>query len=110
MGDCGHTRTVTEDRRNLPLDGEPRYSRLLSKNVATDTLDDRLCRRLLVEFLCVVFIVDVVADSHEFSAVVGAGEEDDCDTKDLGRWKTCQIGRVGLEYELVDANGNGTNE
>jgi hypothetical protein len=54
----------------LPFDCEAGDSRLLCKYVATDTLDDGLSRRILVQLVAVVLVVDIVANAHELATIV----------------------------------------
>lgn len=94
----------------IPLDSEAGDSGLLCEDVAADLLDDGLGGRLVDQLLVGVLVADVVADADELAAVVGASEQDDGDAKDLGCGDVGGVGRVGLEDELVDADGDGTDE
>lgn len=95
---------------NVPLYRKAGDTWLLSQDVAADLLDDGLRRRVGVQLLGLVLVVDIVADADELAAVVGAGQEDDSDTEDLGVGDALSIGSVGLEDELVDADGDGADE
>lgn len=94
----------------VPFDSEAGDSGLLGEDVAADLLDDGLGGRLVDQLLVGVLVADVVADADELPAVVGASEQDDGDAKDLGCGDVGGVGRVGLEDELVDADGDGTDE
>lgn len=95
---------------NLPLDSETGNSGLLCEDISTDLLEDRLGWWVGIELLRIVLIVDIVSDTNELSAIVGAGKEDDGDTQDLGIWNTAGVWWVGLEDELVYTNGNRTDK
>mgnify|MGYP004190036849 CR=1 FL=1 len=95
---------------NIPLDSKSGDSRLLCENVTADLLKNWLGWGVGIELLRIIFIVDVVSDTNKLSAIVGAGKEDNGDTKNFGIWNATGIGWVGLEKELVYANWNGTNE
>jgi hypothetical protein len=94
----------------IPLDGEPSNSGLLVQDVTDDPLEDGLAGGLVVHLGGVVLVVHVVADTDKLTAVVGTGEEEDGDAHDLGDGKLGHIRGVGLEEELVDTDGDGTNE
>lgn len=95
---------------NIPLDGEARDAGLRIQDIAADLLNDWLGWRVGVQLLRLVLVVDVVADAHELAAVVGAGEQNDGDAEDLGVGDALRVRRVGLEDELVDADGDGPDE
>lgn len=65
---------------NAPFDSKPGDSWLFSEHIASNLLDDRLGRRVCVEFIGIVFVVHVVANANEFTAVVGASQQDDSNT------------------------------
>lgn len=69
-----------------------------------------LGRRIRIQLFGVVLIVDVVAHANELAVVVRAGQKDDRNTQNFGIGNTGCVGWVGLEDELVDANGNGAYE
>lgn len=94
----------------VPLDGEASHTGLLGQNVAANAFDDGLGRRLGVELLQVVLIVDVVTDANKFATIVGAGQENHSDTEDIGVRDARGVGSASLEYELVDAHGDRTNK
>lgn len=94
----------------VPLDGEARHAGLLSEDVSANALDDGLGRWLGVELGGVIFVVDVVADANKLAVVVGAGQKDDGDTEDVAIGDDLGVWRVGLEEELVDADGDGADE
>jgi hypothetical protein len=64
----------------VPLDGEPRHSRLLCKDVSADSFNDRFGGWLIVHLLIIVLIVDVIANAHKLSAIVRACQKNDRDT------------------------------
>jgi len=94
----------------VPLDGEAGDTRLLGQDVAADFLDYGLGGGLVDQGLVGVFVVDVVAYAHELAAVVGAGEQDDGHTEDFSGGDVGGVWRVGLEDELVDADGDRADE
>jgi hypothetical protein len=94
----------------LPFDSESSYAGLLSKNIASNTLDNRLGRRLRGQFLRVVLIVIVVANADELTAIVTAGEKDDSDTENLRGRDAFQIGRISLEDEFVHTDWDRANK
>lgn len=94
----------------VPLDAEAGDSGLLGKDDSSDLLDDRLGGGLGGKLLVGVFVVDVVANADKLATVVGAGEEDDGDTENLGRRELVERGRVGFEDELVDTDWDWTDE
>lgn len=95
---------------SIPFDGEARDTRLLGKNIATDLLDDRLGRRVGIQLLRLVLIVDIVSNANELATIVGAGKQDDSDTHDFGIRNPLSVGGIGLEDELVDANRDGADQ
>jgi hypothetical protein len=88
----------------IPLDREASHTGLLSKDIAADTLNDGLSWGLHRQLLGVVLIVDIVTNTDELTAVVAAGQEDDSNAQYLRGRDALQIGRIGLENELVDAD------
>lgn len=94
----------------VPFDSKPGHTRLLSQDVPPHSVDVWLGGGLSIELFRIVFIVDVVADSNELSAIVAACEENDCNTEDLGCRDASEVWGVGFEYELVHADGNGPDE
>lgn len=94
----------------LPLDSEPGHSRLLSKNISADSFNYRLGGRVLRELFRVVFIVHVVSNTDKFSAVIAACEKDHSDTENFRSRDSLQVRSIGLEKELVDANGDGSDK
>jgi hypothetical protein len=96
--------------RYVPLDGEASHTGLLGQNVALDALNDGLCRGLGSQLLRVVFVVDIVSYSYEFTAIVGACQEDDCDAEYFGIGNARDVGSIGLEDELVYADGDRPDE
>lgn len=97
-------------RINLPLDCESRHSGLLSKDIALDALNDGLGRGLGVKFLRVVLVVDIVTNADELPTVVGTGQEDDSYTENIGVRNARSVRSLGLEDELVDADGDGADK
>lgn len=98
------------DTRVIPFDREAGYSRLLSQYVSANLLDDWLCRRLELQCLIRVLIVDIVSNTHELAIVVTAAEENDGNADDLIVGNARQVWRVGAEFELIHSNGNGADE
>jgi hypothetical protein len=97
-------------RWNQPFDGESRNPRLLCQDITTNPLDDGLRGRLSAQLLRVVFVVDIVANSDELAAIVGAGKENHGNTEDVGIGNTLSIRGVRLEGELAHADGNRADE
>ena len=96
--------------KNIPLDRKSSDSRLLREDVSSDLLEDRLGWRISIELFGIVLIVNIVSNSYELSAVVGAGKEDDGDAEDLSIWNALGVRWVGFEDELVDADWDRANE
>lgn len=94
----------------IPLDGKASDAGLLGENVAADLLDNGLCRGVGAELLDLVLVVDIVADANEFATIVGAGQEDDGNAHDLSIGDALGVGGIGLEDELVDADGDGADQ
>jgi hypothetical protein len=94
----------------IPLDREASHTGLLSEDIAANTLNDGLGWGLCCQLLGVVLIVDIVANTDELAAVVAAGQEDDGNTQDFGGGDALQVGRIGLEDELVHADGDGADQ
>jgi len=94
----------------IPFDGEPRDTRLLSQDVATNLLNHRLAWRLRRQLLVHILIVYVVSHTHKLPPIVAASEQDDRDTNDLAVRDAARVGRVGLEDELVDAGRDWPNK
>lgn len=101
---------VTNVEQYIPLDGKSSHTGLLSKNVATDLLDDGLGGGIGVELLRLIFVVDVVSHSHELTAVIGAGQEHDRHAHDLRVGDALGVRRVRLENELVNAHRDGSHQ
>ena len=95
---------------DVPFDGEACDTRLLCKNLPLHLLDDGLGRRVECQRLVCVLVVHIVSDTHELALIIAAAEQNDCDTDDLAVGNARQVGRVGLELELVDANRERTDE
>lgn len=93
-----------------PLDRKASDAGLLSEHVPADAVEERLCGRVGIELIRVIFVVDVVSDANELAAIVSAGEEDDSDAEDLSIGNALGVRWVGLKDELVDADGDGANE
>jgi hypothetical protein len=94
----------------VPLDGETSDTGLLGQHVADNSLVDGLGWRRLRELGAVVLVADVVSNTNKLTSVVGAGQKDDGDAQNLGGEELGDIGRVGLEDELVDSDGNRTDK
>jgi hypothetical protein len=60
--------------------------------------------------LRIVLVVDVVANTNEFTAIVSAGQQDHRDAQNVRLGDAGNIGCIGLENELVDANRNGADQ
>lgn len=95
---------------NVPFNSETRDTRLLSKNIATNLLDDRLSRRVGVQFLRLVFVVHVISNAYKFATVIGASQQNDSDTNDLSIGDSLGIRGIGFENKFVDADRNGTDQ
>lgn len=95
---------------NIPLDSEAGDARLLGQDVAANLLNDGLGGRVGSQLLSLVLVVHIVSDADELAAVVSACQEDDSDAEDLSVGDALGVGGVGLEDELVDADGDGADE
>ena len=96
--------------QHIPLDGEACNPGLLGQDVTADLLDDGLGRRVVNEVLALVLVVDVVANAHELAAVVGARQQYHRDAQKLIDGDALCVRRLGLEDELVHADGDGADE
>lgn len=94
----------------VPFNSKSSYTGLLCKHVPPHAVDVWFGGGFSVELFRVVFIVDVVANSDELSAIIAACEEDDCNTEDFGCRDAPEVWGIGFEYELVHADGDGPNE
>lgn len=94
-------------RRSIPFDRKPGNAGLLSQDVSANPIVEWLCRWISIQLLGIVLVVDIVSDTDELAAVVGAGEQDDGDAEDLGVGNARGVWCVGFEDELVDADGDG---
>ena len=94
----------------VPFDSKSGHTRFLCQDVPPHTVDIWLGGGLSIELFRVVFIVDVVANSNELSAIVAACEEDDSNAENLGCRNASEIWGVGFEYEFVHADGDGPDE
>ena len=95
---------------NIPLDGKSSDSWLFRQDIPHDSIRLDFGRGFGIEFLIVVFIVDVVSNADEFAAVVGASEKDNGNPKDFGGGEFSEIWGLRLEDEFVDANWNRPDE
>lgn len=95
---------------DLPLNGKTGHTGLLSQNIAADTVNRRLGRWVGDQLLGVVLVVDIVTDTHKLTAIIAASEENDSDTKNLRGRNALQVGRIGLEDELVGSDRDGTDQ
>ena len=91
--------------QNQPFDGKAGDSRLLCQHISSDLLEDRLRWRIRIELFRVIFVVDIVANSHKLSTIIGTCKKDDGDSKDFGVWDSVGVRRVGFEEEFVDTDG-----
>ena len=94
----------------LPFDSKPSDTGFLCKHVPPHAVNVWLGRGLRIELFRVVFVVDIVAHSDEFSAIVATCEEDDSDAENLGCRDPSEVWGISFKYELVDADGNRTDE
>lgn len=94
----------------LPLDSESGHSWLLSKDVSADSFNNRFGRRVLGELFRVVFVVHIVSNTNKFPAIIAASEKNHCDTENFRSRDSLQVRSVGLEKELVDTNGDGSDK
>ena len=94
----------------VPFDSKSSDTRFLREHVSPYAVDVWLCGRFSIELFGVVFIVDVIANSDELSAIVATCEEYDSDAENLGCRDPSEVWGIGFEYELVHADGNGPNE
>lgn len=92
-----------------PLDGEAGYARLLSKDVSLNSVDNGLCRGLGVELLRIVLIVDIVANTHKLTTIVGTCQENDSNAQNVCFGDAGRVGGVRFEDELVDTDRDGAD-
>lgn len=97
-------------KKYLPLDGETSHTGLLGKDITLHSLDDGLGRGLCVELLRVVLVVDIVSNPNKLASVVGAGQEHDRDTQNIGVGDASSVGSLSLEEEFVDSDGDWADE
>lgn len=98
------------DPHNIPFDCETSDTRLLRENIALHALNDGLGRRLSIELFRIIFVVYIVSHSHELATIVGAGQKNHRDTKDVGFGDASCVGRVGFEQKLVHTDRNGPDK
>jgi hypothetical protein len=106
----GGMMTGTANAQYSPFDGEAGHTGLLSEDVASHPLNDRLRGGLSIELLRIVLIVDVVSNSHKLASVVGARKEHDGDAQNVGVGDASSVGGLSFEEELVDSHGDGADE
>jgi hypothetical protein len=95
---------------DLPLDRESCHTRLLSEDAAAHLFDDGFGGWLSVELHGLVFIIDIVSNTHEFATIVRACQQDNCYAQYLGGRYLVEVRRVGLEGELVHADRDGPDK
>ena len=93
----------------LPFDSESSHPRLLSEDISSDSFDDRSSWWFSVEFLTVILVVHVVSHADEFTIVIRASEENDCDTQYFRGRYFLQVRWVGFEDEFVDTDRDWTD-
>lgn len=96
--------------KSVPLDSEACDSWLLSKDIAADTLKNWLGWWVCVHLIVVVLVVDIVANTNKLAVIVGAGQEDDSDTKNFGIWNAAGVWSLGLKDKLVDTDWDWTDQ
>lgn len=94
----------------VPFDRKSSYTRLLCKHISPHAIDVWLGGRFSIKLFGVVFIVDVIANSNELSAIVAACEENHGDAEDLGCGDASEVWGVSFEYEFVHADWDGPNK
>ena len=93
-----------------PFDVESSDPRFVCKKVSSHPLDDGFGRRFGVQLVAVVLVVHVVSHTDEFSPIVAARKQDDGDAENVRGRDSLEVGRVGFEDELVDADRDGANQ
>jgi hypothetical protein len=94
----------------MPFDSEASNPWLLRKDIPADFLQDWLWRWVGIEFLRIIFVVDIVAHTDEFPTVVGTSEENNGYAQYFSVRNFVCLGWVGFENELVHTDWNRTNE
>ena len=94
----------------IPLDGKSSNTGLLGKDVPHNSIGLNLFRRLVVEFLGIVFVAHVITNTNELTTVIRASKKDNGNSQDLRRGKFGKSRGFGFKNELVHADGDGTNK
>jgi glucan biosynthesis protein len=97
-------------QRVIPFDRETGHARLLCQDVALDSVNDGLRRRLGAQLFRVVFVVYVVTDAHELAAIVGTRQKNDSNTQNVGVRDARRVRGIRFENKLVDSNRNGSDK
>jgi len=96
--------------KNIPLDGESGNAGLLSQHNAADLFNHGFGRWIVIQLLRLVLVVNIIADTDEFTTIVSTCEENDSNAEDLVNRDALRVRRVGLEDKLVDAYRDGPDE
>lgn len=94
----------------IPLDGKSSNTGLLGKDVPHNSIGLNLFRRLVVEFLRIVFVAHVITNTNELTTVIRASKKDNGNPQDLRRRKFGKSRGFGLKNELVHTDGDRTNK
>lgn len=99
-----------KETENLPFDSEPSYSWLLFQEFPDNSIDLDLLRWLVDQLFRIVLVANIVTNANKFATIVRTSEKHNGNTEDLRAWELSEIGRLGLEDELVDTYGDGANK
>ncbi len=92
---------LLEGRLVFPCDLELSDSGLFDQNVTSKFLNDGLLRRVFVQLLVFIVVVDVVTYSEELLLVVGACDKDTSNSNDVVLLKNSEVRSSALkEFEL----------
>ena len=94
----------------IPLDGKSGNTGLLGEDVPHNPIGLNLFRRFVVEFLRIVFVAHVIANTNEFTTVIRTSKKNNGNSQDLRRGKLGKSRGFGLKNELVHTDGDGTNK
>lgn len=101
-----HHLLLVEGLLVFPSNLELGNSGLLNQHMSGKFLYEGLLRRVLIQLLLFVVVVNIVANSEEFLLVVGAGDQNASDTHDVILLQHSVVRGFSLEeFELIHTSG-----